>query len=64
MKKAACELALNRRQRKAKERITQNEKYAIPAALLLLGNEIISLAMLTVMVFMFIADVMKGAPTP
>lgn len=40
------------------------KKYAIPATLLLLGNEIISLAMLTVMVFMFIADVMKGAPTP
>lgn len=40
------------------------KKYAIPAALLLLGNEIISLAMLTVMVFMAIADLMKGAPTP
>lgn len=40
------------------------KKYAIPAALLLLGNEILSLAMLTVIVFMFIVDVMKGAPTP
>lgn len=36
------------------------KKYAIPAALLLLGNEIISLAALTVMVFMFIVDLVKG----
>lgn len=36
------------------------KKYAIPAMLLLLGNEILSLAMLTVMGFMFIADLVKG----
>lgn len=36
------------------------KKYAIPAMLLLFGNEILSLAMLTVMGFMFIADLVKG----
>ena len=36
------------------------KKYAIPAMLLFLGNEILSLAMLTVMGFMFIADLVKG----
>ena len=39
------------------------KKYAIPACLLLLCNEVISLAALTVIVFMFIFDLMKGAPT-
>lgn len=36
------------------------KKYAIPALLLLLCNEIISLAALTVMAFMFIVDLVKG----
>jgi hypothetical protein len=36
------------------------KKYAIPALLLLLGNEIISLAALTVICMMFIADLVKG----
>ena len=40
------------------------KKYAIPAALLFLGNEILSLAVLVVMGLMLLADLMKGAPTP
>lgn len=35
-------------------------KYAIPALLLLLGNEILSLAALSVLGLMFIADLVKG----
>lgn len=36
------------------------KKYAIPALLLLLGNEIISLAALSVICMMFITDLVKG----
>ena len=36
------------------------KKYAIPALLLLHGNEIISLAALSVICMMFIADLVKG----
>lgn len=36
------------------------KKYAIPAVLLLLGNEILSLAVLTVMGFMLIIDFARG----
>lgn len=39
-------------------------KFAIPALFLLLGNEIISLAALSVMAVMFLAEIVKGAPTP
>ena len=39
------------------------KKYAIPAMLLLLGNEILSLAMLSVICMMFIADLVKGGST-
>jgi hypothetical protein len=36
------------------------KKYAIPAMLLLLSNEIISLAALSVICMMFFADLVKG----
>lgn len=36
-------------------------KYAIPALFLLIGNEILSMAALTVIVFIFVADLLKEA---